>query len=261
LPRRANGSDSATPVYRAPVDDFVFLDFETRNTGGVDLGTVGARRYAADPSTEVLCLTYQRAGGEPQLWLPNGDDAPLRALARDFGVRFVCFGEFEIAIWDLILSWRYGFPAIDMGRWHDARAVCSYLALPRKLEKVLPIVGAPVAKDTEGRRLVLSLSRPNRKTGAYPELSPVVINRVAEYNCLDVAGLIAVHAATGDLPERERRVWLLDQKVNHRGIAVDTNFVRGAKTIADNASGNLFAEFSELTGGLSPPRSTRPGNG
>jgi DNA polymerase len=257
---RESGHDQSPPATTtkavAPVaDTFVYLDFETRNTGGIDLETAGARRYAVDPATEIICLTYQRVGGEPQLWRPgNGCDEPLLALARDVDVRFLCFGEFEIAVWDSILAWRYGFPVIDRKRRHDARAACSYFALPRSLAKVLPVIGAPVTKDAEGRRLVLSLSRPNCRNGSYPELTPGVLDRVAAYNMLDVAGLAAVHAATGDLPERERRIWELDQKINQRGVCIDVELVKAAKRIAETAAGTLRGEFAELTGGLSPYR-------
>jgi hypothetical protein len=76
----------------------------------------------------------------------------------------VCFAGFELAIWQMIMVERFGFAPIPIARWVDAQAVCSYLALPRSLGKVLPVLGAPIVKDEAGKRLVRSLSRPNRKT-------------------------------------------------------------------------------------------------
>ena len=46
---------------------------ETRSQ--VDLKKVGAARYAADPSTEVLCVAYAVDDGPVQLWRP-GDPVP-----------------------------------------------------------------------------------------------------------------------------------------------------------------------------------------
>jgi DNA polymerase len=131
------------------------------------------------------------------------------------------------------------------------QAACSYLALPRALGKVLPVIGAPVVKDDVGRRLVLSLSRRNRKSGRYPEITAEIRQRVYEYNRIDVDGLAAVHAVTGRLSGRERKVWELDQIINRRGVRIDTEFVRAARHIAENSKGALLDEFAGLTGGLS----------
>jgi DNA polymerase bacteriophage-type len=56
------------------------------------------------------------------------------------------------------------------------------------------------------------------------------------------------------LPEGEQRVWALDQRVNARGIRIDTEFVIAAKTLADALTGEVLEEFDQLTGddGLSP---------
>ena len=48
-------------------------DYETRSRA--DLRKVGAARYAADPSTEVLCAAFAVDDGPVQLWRP-GDPVP-----------------------------------------------------------------------------------------------------------------------------------------------------------------------------------------
>ena len=48
-------------------------DFETRSKA--DLKKVGAAVYAADPSTEILCVAYAVDDGPVQLWRP-GDPVP-----------------------------------------------------------------------------------------------------------------------------------------------------------------------------------------
>jgi DNA polymerase len=229
-----------------------YLDFETRNVGGCKLDRAGAWRYAADPATEILTLTYRTEAGEPQLWTPAKHIDGLVALAADPATVFTCFGDFEMAIWDRIMIPRFGLPEIPLARWVNTQATGSYLALPRALGKVLPVLGADVVKDDAGRRLVLSLSRPHRKTKAYPEVTPEALERVSAYNRIDVDGLAAVHAAVGLLPDRERRVWELDQTINRRGVGIDSDFVGAAKAIAEGAKEALFAEFTALTGGLSP---------
>ena len=82
---------------------------------------------------------------------------------------------------------RHGFPPIPTQRWVDLRATASSFALPRSLDKALAALGLPIEKDKAGQRLVRSLSRLDRKTGAYPELTPAIVERVAEYNRIDIA--------------------------------------------------------------------------
>jgi DNA polymerase bacteriophage-type len=238
----------------------VFCDFETRNIGGCDLTKAGAWRYAADPATQVLCFGY-RTEGEDHLWTPEMGLCPtlaaLAALAADPATRFVSFAGFEPAIWQRIMVERYGFAPIPVERWTDIQASCSYFALPRSLDKALTVIGAPTVKDTAGARLVRSLSRPDRRTGAYPTITPEVLERVGSYNRIDVAGTIDLYRALGQLPESERRVWELDQEINRRGLGIDIEFVRAAKEIAESSAGALLAEFAELTDGLTPFRVAR----
>ena len=231
----------------------VFCDFETRNVGGCDLTKVGVWRYATDPATEIICFGY-RAGGVDHSWAPTSHSRdPLEELAANPDVAFVCFGGFEQVIWQKIMVERHAFAPISTKRWVDLRATCCSFALPRSLDKALTALGLPVKKDKEGQRLVRSLSRPNRKTGAYPELTPAIIERVVEYNRIDIVALEAMRKqGLARLTTSEQAVWELDQRINARGIAIDTGFVQAAKRIADQVMGEAITEFARLTNGVSP---------
>jgi DNA polymerase bacteriophage-type len=235
------------------VERLVFCDFETRNVGGRDLTKAGAWRYAVDPATEILCFGY-RVDGVDNSWSPTSPSRnPLERLAANPDMTFVSFGGFEPVIWSKIMVERHGFPPIPIGRWLDLRATCASFALPRALDKALAAMGLPVEKDKEGQRLVRSLSRPNRKTGAYPELTPAIDERVAAYNRIDILALESMRMqGLGRLDAAEQAVWLLDQTINARGIAIDVAFVEAAKGIADQVMDEAIDEFAFLTGGLLP---------
>ena len=147
---------------------------------------------------------------------------------------------------------RYGFAPIPITRWHDTQAVCAYHALPLDLDRALKALGSEVEKDRAGRLFTLSLSRPKRGTGEYPEITPATLERVAPYNHTDVGGVVTIDTVLGRLPKRERRVWELDQTINQRGVGIDLDYVHAAKDLADQLIAKECAEFLELTGRLRP---------
>ncbi|MGH7746597.1 MAG: DNA polymerase, partial [Candidatus Dormibacteria bacterium] len=50
------------------------------------------------------------------------------------------------------------------------------------------------------------------------------------------------------LPERERRIWLLDQKINDAGIPTDREFVQKSLTIAERAKAEALEQQKKATG-------------
>jgi DNA polymerase len=241
----------ATTYSAEGYDRSLILDFETRNinpAGSCNLKAVGAARYAVDSGTEILVLGYQDGAGRGS-WRMGEDSERLKALILDPEVHFVSFGAFDRLIWSEIMVKRHGFPPIPVERWFDLQATCAYLNLPRDLKKVLPVVGATARKDDAGRALVLSLSRRDKKTGLYPELTAERLEGVRAYNSGDIAGTVELHAMYGELPASEREIWLLDQKINERGIQIDLDFVTAAKAIAEASTAPLVEEFTALTKG------------
>lgn len=256
-PSRGAHAD-AEPGRRKPPAPEVVLDFETCNPY-CDLPEVGSTVYAQHWATEILCLCWQNSGTHYR-WLPaHGTDTELWHLSHDPLIIFVAHSAgFEKDIWREIMVPVYGFPDIPDDRWHDTQAVCALKAVPLSLEKVLPVLGLG-AKDMAGSKLTISLSRfGGRKwTGQYtgkplPERSPDVMQRVYEYCRKDVDDEFVLHHALGCLPDFERRVWLLDQTINQRGVRLDAAFIRGSQSVVSDARRPLVAEFRELTGGIDP---------
>ena len=149
----------------------------------------------------------------------------------------------------------FGFPDIPNKRWYCTMARCAQLALPQELETVLQVLGIPVPKDMEGRKVTLGMSKPDKK--GYYDRSPAKRQRAAEYCAQDVHAEVALLERVGWLPPAERNVWLLNQRVNERGIRLDLDFVRAAQKIVDDASHPLLQEFATLTGGLSPTQGAK----
>lgn len=229
----------------------VVLDFET--TSKINLKKAGAYRYAEDPSTQVICLCYQVDAGEVHCWRPTpleGNPTALELLARDPTMIFVAHGsQFEKAIWRKIMVPRYGFSDKPNKYWDDTMAECAMKALPLGLGDVAKVLRLPNQKDTEYRGL---LKRVDKGDWSEPTIDGVI------KGCrMDVLAERDVHTRVGALTEGERKVWLLDQRINERGVRLDMAFVAKAQEVIDKASRPMLAEFAEITGGLKPTQRDR----
>jgi DNA polymerase bacteriophage-type len=224
----------------------VTADFETASQ--CDLKKCGAWRYAEDPTTEVLCLNW-KVKGDRASWVPGLPIDDLYALAEDPNAIFVAHNaQFEKAIWRNIMVPIYGLPDIPNERWIDTMASCAYKNIPLGLDEAARVLQLETQKDMDGSKLTLACSKLG-KDGYY---APRDINRIVDYCFTDVDAEEELHERVGNLSRDERRVWLLDQKINERGIKIDLDFVDAAQRIVDDASVPLLAEFKEITGGLKP---------
>lgn len=232
----------------------VVIDFET--VSACDLRSCGAWRYAEDPTTSILCLSYSIDGMEPHLWVPNSPDPILLALVNSPEAIFIAHNaSFEKAIWRKVMVPDYGWPDIPNSRWDDTLACCAMKVLPQDLDQALIVLGLPNEKDREGSKLVKSLSKletrkKSKRYGMFPEITPAILERVYAYNKQDIRGTVDLRHRIGPLTPDERGVWLLDQRINERGIELDLPFVRASKSLVALASAPLEREFALLTGGL-----------
>jgi DNA polymerase len=231
----------------------IFIDFETRSC--VDLRKTGAWRYAEDPTTDVLCLCWGLDHGPIRTWYP-GQPIPLEiAVAAAVGGKFVAHNaEFERAIWKRVLAPRYGFPEPELDQWECSAGMAQAMALPRSLEDAARAMGLPVQKDQQGHALMLRVSRPR---SFLPNGTPVwwtdtdkdKLQRLAAYCAQDVEVTRQLYPHLLPLSADERAVWLLDAKMNERGVYIDEALVRAARKVVTDAEDALLAELVTLTRG------------
>ncbi len=228
---------------------FCLIDFESQSA--CDLKKAGAWRYAEDPTTEIICLGYTIEGAPGIViagyQLEFGADPWLKDAVLDPECMFIAHNAaFEKAIWRNIMVPVFRWPDIPDERWHDIMAVCALKGLPLKLERAAAALGLAHQKDTEGTKATLALGRTNKK--GYYTRTPEKLQRVYDYNLSDLAAELELHKAVGGLGRAERNVWLLDQKINQRGIRLDLPLIEAAQAICGQAAKPLRAEFRKLTG-------------
>lgn len=228
------------------------LDFETASA--CNLKEAGAWRYSEDVTTEVISLSYSLACADIKTWTP-GQEAPIEIIDA-YDLVFVAHNAaFEKAIWRNIMVPLYGWPDVPDQRWEDTAATCAMKALPISLDRATLALRLPVHKDKEGSRITKSLSRPDKKGGYKRDAA--TLERVYAYNRQDVLATQELYQRVGPLPDDEQNVWLLDQKINQRGIGLDLDFIKQARSIVAKSSLPLVEEFARITGGLKPTQTAK----
>jgi DNA polymerase len=231
------------------------LDFETRSEA--DLETVGAIAYAQHPSTEVLCMGYA-FDDEPVVVLTH-EQVKRSAFVGAAGLRDDVVIEawnapFEDAIWEYVMHRKYGYPAMrEPGRWSCVMARALMVGLPGKMEEAARVLQLPFQKDLEGRRAMLSLSKPR----GYDVLGDPIWNndpadfaKMYAYNGQDVEVERAASKVLPQMLPHERAIWEQDLIMNRRGVAVDLELARKAAKLARTLTGDLNGQLRALTGGF-----------
>ena len=231
------------------------IDFETRST--IDLRKTGTYPYAEHPRTDVWCMAWAIDDGPVGLWTPEGGDetADLEAALRD-GMELRAWNAmFERLIWRNIMVGRYGLPAIDLHRWVDTAAEAAALNLPRALAKAAKVLGLDVEKDMEGHRLMMQMAKPRKMRKGETGRGPFWWDdggrraKLYEYCKQDVRVERAVAERLKPLSPSERQVYIMDQRINDRGVQLDTPLIEAAQKVVDIGLKRAGRELEELTGG------------
>lgn len=235
---------------------YVVLDFETASR--CNLLKRGGWVYGQDFSTFILCTGYKVVeDGRPKPTVVLSESATLRpdpellALVRDPEVIFMAHNAgFEQAIWKSHMV-PAGYPDIPIERWHDTMATAAMKGLPLGLDALNTALELPIRKDMEGHRHMLVMCKPDRD-GGWSHHTQSNLDRLYEYNVGDCDSQYASYVATGGLGPSERGTWILDQRINQRGIKIDREFVGACINVLDQVRIPMTEKFKELTGGLKP---------
>lgn len=233
----------------------IVIDFETRSR--VDLKKVGAARYAADPSTDVWCVGYAIDDQPVQLWRP-GEPVPtdLIAAAADPDCMFVAHNAaFERAIWQHVLTPRYGWPELpQMTRWCCTMVAALAQALPAGLAKVASVLGLPEQKADKS--IVALMAKPRRPRGDEdPAAGPFWFDDAEHLQALyayckqDVETERALYQRLPPLSPAEQQLWQLDQTINDRGFYCDGILIEKGIAISEAADRAVQDEIKQITGG------------
>lgn len=226
------------------------IDIETYSPQ--DLRKVSVYRYTEDPEFQILMAAWalddnpvQVAIGRnainsiPYLWDPT-----TLKVAHNAAFERICFSAF---------AKRRPGDYLDPSRWHDTMAVAAEKGYPQKLSALAEALGGE-KKDEAGTALINWFCKPDRNGNRrLPEDHPEKWAQFVEYCRQDVVTSRDAHRRLGDFPtETERQVYLADQAINDRGMAVDVEMARAATAAAQENRESAAQEVIEITGVENP---------
>ncbi len=219
------------------------LDFETRSA--LDLKKVGLARYVSHPTTAAWCASYAFDDGPIQRWrIGQPPPADLIAHVASGGALWAHNAQFEYAVWHML-----GWPAFPLEQLYCTMAAAYAMALPGNLDDAALALGLAHRKDHEGRALMLRMARPRKVDPLTWWDDQERLDRLQDYCDQDVRVERALHGRLVPLSPNERRVYLLDQRINLRGFAVDLVTARAGTAMADVLAQRYDETLAKLTGG------------
>jgi DNA polymerase len=162
---------------------------------------------------------------------------------------------FERIIWNVTLRSRpdyAGWPALTIEQMDDTMARALAIHLPADLDTLAIVLGLPENKDAEGGKLMRKMAQPRRRNedGTFVWWDePWMVQRLGAYCDQDVIVEALVDEKLPPLSSDERRLWILDQKINDRGVAIDVKTVRRCVAVLEVASERADARMRDLTDG------------
>lgn len=211
--------------------DTLAIDIETYSD--VSLPDCGVHRYAASEQFEILLFAYS-LNDEPTkiIDLASGERMPddiIKLLTDDSVIKTAYNAAFERNCIN-----RYFGLSLKPEGWRCTLVQASMLSLPLSLEGVGEVLNLDKKKMSEGKELIRFFCMPCKPTKAnggrtrnLPSDAPEKWELFKTY-CIrdvDVEKQIRNKLAKFPIPDREQKLYCMDQRINDRGIMVDQELI------------------------------------
>lgn len=234
--------------------NILVLDYETRSR--VNLKTQGADTYATDPSTDILCLAMAFTDTPEQWWLwiqmdgkpPRDMCLALRTHVAAGGLVAAVNARFDRLIHGCIGAPDYGLPPIPLEQWYCVSAQCRVSALPASLDDAARALDTPHKKSAAGDALIRQLCVP-QADGSFDN-DPAKLEALGVYCVDDVLATLDVMDSCRLLSPAEHLDWIINERINDRGVRVDIPLAQAATRCAAVELEALSKELHQLTNGV-----------
>lgn len=236
-----------------------------------DIKKCGLYRYVSDPSFEILLIAWatdEGSGfGETKLAdLASGDSFPQELLDdfKDSNVTLIAHNAaFERVSFSRYLQQHYPGQYLKPGtflspnNWICTMVMAASLTLPMALKDVGEVLRTTQQKDEEGKRLIKLFSAPCKPTKSNGGRTRNLPHHLPEdwakfkYYCIqDVNTEVDIYKRLKrfPMPDREWHHYRVNERINDRGVRIDTKLVQQAITCDLLLSDAMTTKAYELTG-------------
>lgn len=229
------------------------IDIETRSN--VNLFTHGVYTYAQDLSTELLCLSYAIDNAEVQTWTPHSKrpfPADLATHIEHGRKLYAHNAQFERLLFEYVVCNDYDCPRPALEQWYCTATLARAHALPGALDKCARVLGLDFQKDKRGAELIKLMSVPPF------QFDEQLLAEMVAYCEQDVRVERAIHDTLPALPAGVWAGYHVSERINDRGILVDTEIAEAAIPLASEEQLSINEALSQATfGEVLKPRSTK----
>lgn len=239
---------SASETGGAPwmTQDVLWLDIETYSP--VDLAKSGVYKYTEHPDWRILMCSWalndgevhRAEGHEAILKIPGLFDRKVLKIAHNASFERINLSR---------LKSRGRGKFLPPEQFFDTAALARTWGLPASLKDFALALGAE-EKDEAGTRLINLFSKPNRRgERVNPAERPDDWAAFGAYCDQDVETMRdAAKRLARDFPRGERAVYEVDQRINDRGVRVDTALAEAAERCFKDNRAEALKEIEKITG-------------
>lgn len=233
----------------------LYIDIETYSDRAIDYGV---HAYVDADNFQILLFAYAFDDEDVEVIdFTAGEKLPesvAEALVDPGVIKTAFNANFEIT------CLACAFPElIKPEQWECDKILAHYHSIGASLATVGKALGLPEdkQKDARGKRLITYFCKPCKptkrnggRTRNLPEHAPEDWEVFKEYNRQDVVTERAIrHELEWLRPDKsEHDLWLIDRKINCRGVHLDMALVDAAIKINEDYTDTLIARAKELTG-------------
>jgi len=244
----------------------ITIDIETASDESLD--ECGVYRYAESELFSLLLVSYSIDGGlVATVDIDSGDTLPdeiLKALTdknvikRAFNVNFerICLSVYLRRNYPDIAGFEDAVGSyIDPESWQCDMIHSRYLGMMSSLDGMGKLLRLKEKKTEEGKKLIkffCTLHQDKQGNLLFHDRAdaPKKWKEFVEYNRRDVEVELKIQRLLSEMPVPDF-IWeefYIDQRINDRGILVDTGFAEKAVELDSNVKKELFPKLKELTG-------------
>lgn len=231
------------------------LSIDVETYSGADLSKCGVYKYSESPDFEIMLFSYSVDGSPVKtVDIASGERLPeeiKEALTDPAVMKWAFNAQFE----RICLS-RYLGQSLTPDSWRCTMVWAAYMGLPLSLEGAGVVLGLEKKKLKEGKDLIRYFSMPCKpsntnggRTRNLPGDAPDKWAQFKAYNARDVETEVAIQERLQKfpVPMEEWRNYVLDQKINDRGICLDMELVHEAICCDEQARAELTTAMRALT--------------